>query len=1358
MDKPLRDSLQRATQEARRLLEKEFGGQLEGEYDILPDGTIPEEPGSHLEEPDRILRWKFVTAIEHKQAGGKDAAEAVRAFLREMAFTTLNRFVALKMLEARGLVQECISHGEQSSGFREFTMLAPGLSDLPGHGYRLYIESLFDEIGQEVRVLFDRRDVPGMLWPRRQALLDLLEILNRDELAPAWEDEEAIGWVYQYFNSDAENKAAKYDEDGKPKAPQNSQELAVRNQFFTPEYVVRFLVDNTLGRLWLEMRKGDTQLRETCAYLVHQPNEVFLAEGEPAPEPSGDGEEANYVPFRAKKDPRDLRVLDPACGSGHFLLYAFGLFPAIYEEAWADPDSPASETTGGTLRADYPDLSSLYEALPGLILAHNLYGVDIDARTAQIAGLALWMRAQTAWRDLEIKRAERPPITRTNIVVAEPMPGETDLRAEFLARLQPSALRLLVEEVFEQMELAGEAGMLLQIENAVRAAIRATQERWESWPRQLELVGGQSSRQDELFDVSNLPERDFWEHAEGRIYQVLQEYVRQGEAQSNLRRRLFADDAAAGIAFIDLCRLRYDVVVMNPPFGTPTPALDTYIQEHYPNSKQDLFAPFVERAVTSLAHGGLVGILSTEAGFFRRTAEDWRRNVVLARSSLSTVAHLGGHVLDGATVRTAAYILRASKPIGQALFLRLFGVPDRAGSLLNVVKTLREAKQSELVFSVPQSEFEKLPFAAFGYWCSQELRNAFIHLPQLEENIASVRVGLQTSYDFRFLRLRWELPAKVQRNWLPFAKGGEYSPFHDDVHLYLYYCGDNCEVAVFPKSVIRNAQDYKKPGLTYTPRTNKRFAPKVLPAAGAFANKGPALVDIEGKPLALLALLNSRPASYLLSLSLGASEAESGAGANSYEVGLVQRLPVPARAVYDTELAEHGRAAWKYRAEADLRDETTALFVTPDAPCGLKDGLRQKARQLLRRKRELTDTYVALQHQIDVRVREHYRLSASDWQAIEEEIPEVHVPEIPDDDDPKADQEFAARFFQYLVGSAFGRWDVRYATGELETPPLPDPFAPLPVCSPGMLQGADGLPLKAPPDGYPTAFPQDGLLVDDPGHGRDLLRRVRDVLRLLFDDPAVIEAELVEMLGENDLATYIRKGSGFFETHRKQYSKSRRKAPIYWQLAPKSANYSVWLYYPRLSRDTFYRVLDVVEGKVEHEERRLTDLKQEAGPEPTASQRKAISDQEDSVTELRAFQKEIERVAPLWNPNLNDGVILNFAPLWRLVSHNRSWQTECKKHWDDLVKGENDWSHLAMHLWPGRVVPQCAERRDLAIAHGLEDIFWYEDADGKWQQREEPKRTIEELVRARTSPTVKAALADLLNAPPPPGSTRWRRR
>lgn len=222
----------------------------------------------------------------------------------------------------------------------------------------------------------------------------------------------------------------------------------------------------------------------------------------------------------------------------------------------------------------------------------------------------------------------------------------------------------------------------------------------------------------------------------------------------------------------------------------------------------------------------------------------------------------------------------------------------------------------------------------------------------------------------------------------------------------------------------------------------------------------------------------------------------------------------------------------------------------------------------------------------------------------------------------------------------------------------------------------------------------------------------------------------------------------FWGNHVRSYTIGRIKSPIYWQLATPSASYSVWLYIHAFNKDTLFRVQnDYVAPKLAHEERRLEVLASELRHGATAGQRKQFAAQEAFVEELRAMLDEVRRVAPLWNPNLDDGVIINFAPLWRLVPQHKPWQKELKSTWDELCEEKYDWAHLAMHLWPERVVPKCAKDRSLAIAHGLEDVFWIEGSDSKWTARKNPTRSIEALVAERSSPAVKSALQSLLDAP-----------
>lgn len=629
MNKDLRDRLQSTTQAVRAALEEDYREQLGAEFDIRDDGTIAAEPGRHLDAEGRARRRKLVAAVDHRRATARNAAEAVAAYLREAAFTTLNRFVALKMLEARGLVLPCVTGGELSSGFKEFAGLAPGLDTLPDKGYRLYIESLCDEVAREVRVLFDRTDPASLLWPRRPTLLRLLELLNAPELASIWVEDETIGWVYQYFNSKDERAKMRDVKRGGSQAPRDSHELAVRNQFFTPRYVVEFLVDNTLGRTWWEMRRGQTALTEACKYMVRPPDEP--------------------IPERAPKDPREIRVLDPASGSGHFLLYAYDLLETIYEEAWLDAElgPPLWQAAGGSV-FENPEstLPVLRRVRPAWILEHNLHGVDIDPRAAQIAALALWMRAQRALR--EVPRGERPRIERTNIVVAEPVPGDDVMRADVAAKL-PEGMRPVFAKVLDEMALAGDAGTLLRVERAVGDAVSEVRKRIGAAARQLTL--------ESLKRQVTLTDAHIWDEAESRIDAALQEYATGATDAAGLRRRMFRHDAVQGLAFIEVCQKKYDVVLMNPPFGAASLRAKKWQAGAYPRSKNDLLACFVERGVEMLVTKGKLGAITSRTAFFLSSYETWRKEVVLGMARPTVFADLGAGVLDGAMVETAATCL-----------------------------------------------------------------------------------------------------------------------------------------------------------------------------------------------------------------------------------------------------------------------------------------------------------------------------------------------------------------------------------------------------------------------------------------------------------------------------------------------------------------------------------------------------------------------------------------------------------------------------------------------------------------------------------------------------------------------------
>ncbi len=636
MESSLRNALRLTITSCRRLLEEDYLLQLEGRYGIRLDGSLERlESLEHLDAAGKAERQSIEASLQHEKIQEKELSTAIKRFVRESAFTALNRLAALKLMEhpSRGLIPETVGQKELSKGFRQFMMIAPeALRNKADGGYRLYLELLFDDLGQALGVLFDRALPQSILFPSSACLAQILDQLNQPELADVWAEDETIGWIYQYFTPPELRDQVRKESS----APRNSNELAFRNQFYTPRYVVEFLTDNTLGRLWYEMRQGETQLAEKCQYLIRRETGA-----------------------REKTDPRLLRVLDPACGSGHFLLYAYDLLETIYQEAYDDPELKP------VFAPDYPDEASFRSAIPSLILEHNLHGIDIDLRATQIASLALWLRAQRSFTELKVSRRRRPKALKPQIVCAEPMPGEYDLLGEFLRELKPAILGNLVREIWERMKSADEIGSLLKIEQDLRQAIRKARQAWLAMPEgvQLSLFGDRPAALQFKLDLAEIRDESFWEGVEQDVLRELERYTRAAAetgitVPSAVTRRLFSHDAIQGFAFVDLLQQPFDVVLMNPPFGAPSLGSKDYIVKNYPRTKNDLYAAFVERGLELLRPGGMLGAITSRTGFFLKSFQQWREEILLKEAQVVALADLGYGVLDTAMVETAAYVVR----------------------------------------------------------------------------------------------------------------------------------------------------------------------------------------------------------------------------------------------------------------------------------------------------------------------------------------------------------------------------------------------------------------------------------------------------------------------------------------------------------------------------------------------------------------------------------------------------------------------------------------------------------------------------------------------------------------------------
>jgi hypothetical protein len=702
-------------------------------------------------------------------------------------------------------------------------------------------------------------------------------------------------------------------------------------------------------------------------------------------------------------------------------------------------------------------------------------------------------------------------------------------------------------------------------------------------------------------------------------------------------------------------------------------------------------------------------------------------------------------------------------------FIRLLASSDRPRDLRAVC--MQDGQGLQPVFAVDVRTFRVIPRSTFAYWAPVVALDSFETWPPLESAGRHAAAGASTKDNSRFVRGWWEVPtaelstveqtgAKIGA-WVPLAKGGAHGRFFADVYLQLRWAQDGRELKAFTgawraakgwgdhwKAELHNSGYYNRPGVTWPSRSQVGFSARAMPAGGVFGDKGPAVFvpgDDTLELSVLVAVMNSAVFRYLVSLQMAFG---------SYETGVTQRTPLPpASREVERFLSSLMRECWSLTRDLDAASETSHAFVAPAVLRARGSGFDATIEELSARNTAAYQRLEEVQAKIDAVCFDLYGVGEEERRSILEGFT---IGDLAGDGDDTADGEvedaddaglvldqagLAAGLVSWAVGVGVGRFDVRLATGEREGPSEPDPFDPLPACSPGMLTGEDGLPVE-PPVGYPVVV--SPVMVTDPGHPLDIGSRVRSVFEAVFGEAAdAWLSDVGSALGARGGEVDGWLAKGFFDHHLKTYSRSRRKAPLLWPVGTKSGSYLVWLYAHRATADSLFRIVqDVVLPKLAVEGRELAERRQEAGPSPSASQRKAIDAQEKLVGELRELREELDAVAPLWAPDLNDGIVIVLAPLWRLFAHHRAWSAELKKHWVKLVKGDCDWAQLAMHLWPERVVPKCAQDRSLAIAHGLEDVFWIQDATNtdKWHPRQTPTIPIDELVAARHNPATHTAL------------------
>ena len=609
------------------------------------------------------------------------------------------------------------------------------------------------------------------------------------------------------------------------------------------------------------------------------------------------------------------------------------------------------------------------------------------------------------------------------------------------------------------------------------------------------------------------------------------------------------------------------------------------------------------------------------------------------------------------------------------IFLRLLNNENKAEDLATACARFRTGRLEPCTFEIGLDAFDAIPGRPFAYWISDSVRGLF---KVKQQSTFQFKQGIATADDFRFLKSWWEV-LNIADKYLPIAKGGPYSPWYQDLDLVVQWSNDGEQIRSFSKSRPQNIQHFRKPGITWPFRTQKGLNTRVLPANSAFTIQGMAAFNDQvstDDTLVLLAITNSAPFKQFLLISVGFF---------AFQTGAMAAVPLP-------QISEQSRLllirlakrAWTIKRELDSTNEPSHAFFLPKF-LATRTGLFDTTKLNIELER--------LNAEVDDLVFELYGLSNSDKTEIMQfEVASEDSANFGGDGDTvdeviEATVDDITATLSWATGVAFGRFDWRVATGKHGTPPITDPFDQLPAKSPGML-----------PDGADPFFPNTGILVEDQGHPDDLAHLVEEVLGR------------VDVPVPDDVRRWLKRD--FFAFHLQHYSKSRRKAPIYWPLATASGSYTLWLYYPSLSSQSLYTAInDYLEPKLKQVGTEVSNLRSKGSTRTRDDETvfEALMVFEFELTELR---DALVALAPTYKPILDDGVQISAAPLWPLFRH-KPWQKVLKDTWAKLEKGEYDWANLAMNYWPERVHEKCKTDKSLAIAHGLQHLYMEPEAQPK---------------------------------------------
>lgn len=757
-------------------------------------------PQPYRIEGDAVTqRQRFVAELNKETAKQGSYTAAYQTVVDKVAYTWFNRLIAVRYMEVNDLLPSRTRVLSSADGRAEPQIVTSPfdavLDYTPAEQQQIAQLKNDNQLDEAFRLLFLKQCAAlGDCLPRLfeqvddyMPLLLALSFTDKDGVVchlvndipeSDWLEEDnkggavqIVGWLYQYYNTEPKEQVFA---NLKKNIKISKENIPAATQLFTPDWIVRYMVENSLGRLWSEGHP-DFDKSEWKYYLDEAPQEPQVAQ-----------QLAELRKGYAALTPEDIKCIDPCMGSGHILAYLFDVLMQIYRSAgYTDRDAAAS------------------------IVEHNLYGLDIDDRAAQMAYFVVMMKG--CQYDSRFLRRHLNPH-----VYAIQESGE--LTTDALGRLgkQESTARALLDG----FKNAKEYGSILQ-PKVTLAELDALQE-------QLREVDGAS-------DMGSLTDQ----LVAGQIVNVLYPLIEQA--------RMLVQ--------------KYDVVVTNPPYmgGSGMNArLSDYVKKYYPDSKSDLFAVFIERCAQMDKRGGYQAMITQHAWMFLSSFEKLRAKLQLIDTV--NMAHLGARGFDeigGEVVQTTSFVMRSSHTKGyKGTYCRLIdGDSEKAKAEMFV--------SGENRYVAEQDKFSKIPGSPVAYWVSENFIGTFLRGISIDS--ISKYTGSQniTANNEKYLRYIWEVvntEVGTNTHWAVYIKGGTYRKWYGNIELVVDWSDSAREFYKNNPTSNLLGKPYRfREGITYTELTSGTNSFRYLPAIAIFDKKGPCIVDVQHRSYCL-AFFNTKVA------------------------------------------------------------------------------------------------------------------------------------------------------------------------------------------------------------------------------------------------------------------------------------------------------------------------------------------------------------------------------------------------------------------------------------------------------------------------------------------------------------------